>query len=212
MNFPLHELMPVGYVQDLARSSRARLLAQEWVRNGFNLSAAYRTVLHREPKWRKNGVAKLYHEMDEFVDELGILLKDARIDKTQVLNILWSMLHASILDYFDENGRILSITELKRLPRTMQMLIHKLKVHRTEEPVRDKDGNVMLDDMGKPQLTCTTRVEIEVPEKIVAIQQLAAMMRWTGPVMVANINVNLGILMAELDDKRKLLELSYGDT
>lgn len=211
MSIDLKELMPAAPIKDLVRSSRARLLAQEFVRNGFNLAAAYRTALNRQPTWRKNGTVKAPHEMDEFVDELSIIMKDARIDKTEVLNILWSMIHASVLDFFDEHGNVLSMAELKQLPRVMQILIHKIKVHRTESPVRDKDGNVMLDDMGKPHLAYTTRVEVEVPEKLVAIRQLAEIMRWVGPSVTINANVNIGILMAEMDDKRKLVEQSYGD-
>lgn len=195
-------------VKNISKPVQARLIAQEYVRNGMDLNKAFQTVTHKPPKNRP--ISRLVGDMDQFIDELRLCLNRADINKERALTFLWSIIQSSILDFFDDTGRMLPVAEMKKLPRVLQQLIHKIDVRTVEFVLTDKDKNPILDDLGRVQKGMKQEVTIEMPHKLEAIKQLAQIMRWVGPNTVINNNlIGIGTLMAHLDTKRQNLEDAY---
>lgn len=201
--------IPEKRVMKQAKALRARLLAQEYVRNGMNIKAAYRTVTKMEPGTKRIDAMTKGH-VDEFVDELRQLVDAAQIDQSAVLNNLWTLIESSIFDFFDDNGNTLTIKQIKQLPRVYQQLVEQVKVKRVQLPVHDKDGKPLLDDNGSPYLRVVEEVEIKLPPKLVAIELLAKIMKWIGPnVVINNNNTNIAVVMTEKAQARRRLEDHY---
>lgn len=202
--------VPAIEANRVRKQLRARLVAQEYIRNGMDFAAAWRTVTGSETKNNNLGMMKMLgHETDVFMDEISKLVNKSDIDKERVLNILYSMINSSALDFMDENGDMLSVAELKKLPRVMQLMISKVDVTTTEEVVTDKDKKPILDDNGSPYIIRKQKVKIEIPERMAAINQLAQLMRWVGPAVNLNINLNVGKLMAEADERASRSRVIY---
>lgn len=191
---------------------RARMMAQEWMRNGQDLPGAYAAVTKRNrPRSRTLSVLTAGNE-DIFIDEVKDRFKASGVDKEAVLNFLWALIESSLLDFFDEHGRILPIAELKKMPRIYQRMITEMSVKTVEIPVLDELKRPMCDDVGRPYLRVESSVRIKMPEKLAALQQLATIMKWVGaPSVVINDHrtVNVGALMADGDSRKRNLEKSY---
>lgn len=201
--------IPTKRVHKQATKLRARLLAQEYVRNGMNLKAAYHTVTKMDAG-NKNVADLTKGHVDEFIDELRNLVDAAQIDQSAVLNNLWTLIESSIFDFFDDNGNTLTIKQMKQLPRVYQQLVEQVKIKRVQLPVNDKDGKPMLDDNGSPYLRVVEEVEIKLPPKLVAIELLAKIMKWIGPnVVINNNNTNIAVVMTEKAQARRRLEDHY---
>jgi hypothetical protein len=200
-------------MKSLSAAAFARLLAQEYIRNGMNLASAYVTLSGcTEATAASSHIAKMTRgHLDEFVDEIKVQLAKADIELERVLAQLWTILQTSALDFFGDDGKLLPVRELKRLPRCIQAIIGDITVKSTEVVVKDAAGNVMVDDTGRPYLRLEQKVHVAVPNKLEAHRQLAALMKWTGPqTVINNFNtVNIGVAMATADDRRRRLELSY---
>lgn len=220
MSIPLLQLIPAKTRDDPVEAPRppnktiakmqarakVRLIAQEYVRNGMSFPKAYQTVTGHKAK--ATMFKTLRHHSDEFVDEIGRVLERSDIERESALNLLWAMVNTSILDFVDEHGTMLPVSELKRLPRVMQVMIHKMKVTTTQLPVRDENGKYMLDDVGRPFLKNVSKVEIEIPEKITALTQLAQLMKWVSPAG-GNTTYNIGTLMVDADSRGQRLGRTY---
>jgi hypothetical protein len=203
--------MPVAKAEITGKRMKARAIAREWIRNGMNARQAYKTVTGFEPQ-NKNLNQMMRGCMDDFVDELRGLVEASKVDQTAVLNMLWELIHISILDYFDDDGNVMPVRELKKLSRVHQSLIDQIKVVTSQKPVYDKDGKVMVDDNGRPYLQTEQAVEIKLPPKLLAVDQLAKIMKWVGPaVVINNHTTNVAMLMQEKDNKMRQLESMYGD-
>ena len=149
-------------------------------------------------------------QRDVFIDELRLILDKTDVEKDRALSILWSMINISLLDYFDDNGDILPVRELKKLPRIYQIMLTEIDVQSYQHPVTDKEGKVMCDDNGSPYLRTETKVKLKLPDKQSAMNQLAQIMRWVGPSTVINNNtVNIGSMMVEADARRGRAEIIY---
>lgn len=196
----------------LRKEGIARMVAQEYVRNGFRFGAAYRTVTGSKTTPDNHSMHKLLGpNMDIFMDEVRLMVERSDIDKDKALNLLWAIVNTSVLDYMDDYGRTLSIKELKALPRTMQVMIHEVKVKVTHELIKGEDGKPILDDIGSPYMKRVEQVFIKIPEKMVAINQLALLMRWSGPMVNLNVNINVGQLMIEADERQKRVGRMYDE-
>lgn len=189
--------------------AKARLIAQEYVRNGMDFVDAYNTVCHT--RYVKNSMTVyrlLGKSTDTFIEELNRLLDKADIDRDKALGILWAMVNTSILDFLDEHGNMLPVKELKKLPRVMQVILSEIEVHTKQMIANGPDGKPMLNDMGVPYTLTVSHVKIKVPEKLAAMRQLAEIMRWVGPSVQVN-NFNVGAMMVEADARRKTLDKVY---
>lgn len=201
--------IPNKKVHKQANQLRARLIAQEYVRNGMNMKAAYKTVTKMDAG-NHNLNAMCHGHVDEFIDELRSMVDAAQIDQAAVLNNLWVLIESSIFDFFDDNGNTLTIKQIKQLPRVYQQLVEQVKVKRVQLPVNDKDGKPLLDDNGSPYLRVIEEVEIKMPPKLVAIELLAKIMKWIGPnVVINNNNTNIAVVMTEKAQARRRLEDHY---
>lgn len=189
--------------------AKARLIAQEYVRNGMDFISAYNTVCHT--RYVKNSMTVyrlLGKTTDTFIAELNRLLERADIDREKALGILWAMVNTSILDFMDEHGNLLPVAEMKKLPRVMQVILSEIEVHSKQVIANGPDGKPLLNDMGVPYVLTVSHVKIKVPEKLAAMRQLAEIMRWVGPSVQVN-NFNIGALMSEADSRRKTLDKVY---
>lgn len=200
---------PKHSLHKIRKAARARLVAQEFVRNGMNLVAAYRTVVGKKYAGKGTSIMSIMGEStDVFVEELSRIIDKSDISRDRALSILWTMINTSILDFIDDNGNVLPIAELRKLPRVVQLMISKIEVTVSQKEVRDAKGNPMLDDNGSPFMATSQRVKIEVPERMAALMQLAQIMRWVGPTTVIN-NINLGRLMSDADARASRAEIIY---
>ncbi len=197
-------------VEAINRPLRARLIAQEFVRNGMDIAAAYSTVTGYKKTKKSTTHKMLLGQLDEFVSELKTLLITSRVDQEQALNFLWSVLQTSILDFFQDDGQVMSMVELKKLPRILQRMIHQIEVKSAQVPVLDENKRPMLDDNGSPYLRVESYCKIEIPAKLEAIKQLAQIMHWVGPQVVINNNTtNIAVLMSQGDNRRRRMERIY---
>jgi hypothetical protein len=203
-----HPTTPLRY------ALKARLLAQEYIRNGLDLREAYATV---NPTTARDSITAMSintmmrGHMDDFVDELKTLITKSDIEMDGALSMLWEIMHASLLDYFGPDGKMLTIQQMKLLPRSLQRIIVKLDVRTKEVALKDSSGMPMVDDKGRPYLATEQWVRVEIPSKLEAIKQLALMMKWVGPETVINNNtyINVATIMSNADDRRRRLEKVY---
>lgn len=195
----------------IRKKTMARLVAQEYVRNGMDLVGAYNTV--NQTNYVKSSMTMhrlLGKGTDEFVEELERLVKRVDIDRDRALGILWSMVNASILDFMDDHGNVMSVKELKKLPRVLQQLISKIDVQTKQEvAIHPQTKQPLLDDMGRPYLITHSRVRIEIPDKMTAMRQLAEIMRWVGPATQINNFIDVGAAMAEADARTRRMGRIY---
>jgi hypothetical protein len=188
---------------------RTRLIAQEYVRNGMDLPLAVSTITGNKLNRRLSAAKILGKNMDAFMAEVNALVGKSDIERDKALEFLWAMLHTSVLDFFDDHGHVLSIKEMKKLPRIMQMMLSKVKVKIREDVVTDEKKKPILDDNGSPYLRRTEYVEVEIPEKMAAINQLAQIMRWIGPLVKVDVNVNVGRTMVDADARTESVGRIY---
>jgi hypothetical protein len=194
----------------LKKTARARLIAQEFVRNGMNLRSAIHTVTGSNPKSNSNGIMTLLGDStDVFVEELSSVVSKSDVDRERALSLLWAMVNTSILDFIDDHGHVLPVPELRKLPRIMQIMLSKIDVSTKQHTVRGEDGKIMRDDNGSPYLATEQRVRIELPERMLALGQLAQIMRWVGPSVLVQNNINIGRLMSDADGRRDRAEIIY---
>lgn len=228
MKIPLQDLLPAPAADEQPTSkaaiqrkhqlrvvraeAQARLIAQEYVRNGMNLISAYNTVTGSHYPQRGKGHLTAYRllgkSMDVFIEELNRIMAKTDISRERALAILWTMVNTSILDFLDDTGNVLPVKELKKLPRVMQLVISEIEVTSKQVVAKGADGKELMDDMGRPYLLTLSHVKVKVPDRITAFRQLAEVMRWIGPSVQIN-NYNIGTLMAEADAKATNIEQVY---
>lgn len=196
----------------LRKTARARLIAQEYVRNGMNLRQAMITVTGSKSLKPGNSLMALLGDTtDVFVDELAKLVDKSDVNRDRALNLLWAMVNTSVLDFIDDRGDTLPIAELRKLPRVMQVMLHKISVTSKQEVVKGEDGKVMRDDNGSPFLATIQTVKVELPDKMIAMSQLAQMMRWVGPTTLINQTFNIGRAMADADARAERATIIYDE-
>lgn len=188
---------------------RARLAAQEYVRNGMVFREAWRTVTGITGYASNNILKTLGKQTDIFMDELSRIMGKSDIDRDRALNILWTMVNTSIIDFVHDNGQMMTIPQLRKLPRVMQIIISDIDVVTSQDVVKDDKGKVMLDDNGSPYLRTTQKVKIKIPEKMLAVQQLAQLMRWVGPTGGTMVNINIGRMMSDADARQQRVAEVY---
>lgn len=189
---------------------RARLMAQEWLRNGQDIASAYSTVTGRKHPRNKTLSLLTNGNEDAFIDEIRILYGESGIDKVQILDFLWAVTQASLLDFFNEKGQLLDMVELRKMPRVYQRMITEMDVSTSETPLLGAHKQPMMDDDGKVIMKTVSRVKIKMPEKLAAIAQLASIMKWIGPsVLIDNRTINIAEMMTEGDSRLRKMEKSY---
>lgn len=190
----------------------ARLVASEYLRNGLKMKEAFESVAKQRYSTRAFH-ALVNSEDGAFLSEIDTALKSADIEKNKVLGLLWAHATASPLDFMDDDGVILSIAELKKLPRELKALIEEIKVHREEVQVKGADGKPMLDEDGAPMMRVVEKVYLKFPSKQGALNTIAQIGKLIGPSTVTNnfnYVANIGQVMMEADNRRAQLLSSRG--
>lgn len=197
----------------IAMKVRARLLAQEFLRNGQNIQKAYSTVVGRPVK-TQNASGFMRKHFDVFVDELQQAMEHAEIAKEQVLALLWAQARTSILDFFNDDGNVMTIAEMKRLPPILRALIDDVRVTTEEVALRDDAGNLVKGPDDLPYVTTRQKVHIQLVNKQEALRQLAAIMRWVGPHTVINNNtqINYAAVQIAADNRVARMNALYKPT
>jgi len=192
----------------MQRVLSARLVASEYLRNGLDIRAAYESVTHK--RYTASRFNAMMTAGNSFMEEINIALKTADVEKNKVLALLWAQATTSPLDFMDDNGVILPIATLKKLPREFQALIEEVKVTTTYVPVRDDDNKIMKDKDGKPLLKPEQHVHLKFPSKQAALNTIAQIGKMVGPAVLNNTTINMfsiGAAMAEADAHRgRLME------
>lgn len=195
-------------VRKVREKLMARLIASEYLRNGLRMKDAYESVTG------KRYTSRAFHSLIDadsgaFMKEIDNALVSADIEKNKVLGLLWAQATTSPLDFMDDDGVILPIAELKKLPREFQALIEEVKVFREEKPAKDEEGNILRNDDGSVQMTTVERVQLKFPSKQNALNTIAQIGKLIGPTSVTNNNynfvANIGQLMVDADNRRASL-------
>lgn len=204
---------PAVKTKRLQRVISARLVANEYLRNGLDLKQAYEDVTHK--KYSPARFNAMLSEDTAFLDEVNIALTSADLEKNKIVGMLWAMACVSPLDFMDDEGVTLSVKDLKALPREMQAMLEAVDVTNEQVPVKDQDGQVMTDESGRPYLRVVQKVQVRiVKSKKEALSTLAQIGKFIGPTMLNQTNVtvyNVAQSISDADNRRmKLLESRLG--
>src|ERR1700750_478626 len=105
--------VPAHESHRIRKQMRARMVAQEYMRNGMDFAEAWKSVTGNKSMPSNMSMMKaLGPETDIFMDEISKIVNKSDSDRERALGILWTMVNTSILDFMDDNGDILSIAEL----------------------------------------------------------------------------------------------------
>lgn len=176
---------PAKTAAAVKRTAMARLVALEWLRNGGRFPDAWATVTGGSPQPMAQA---LKDDMPVFLAEVERGLQKAGVDKEQILAMLNAQAMMSPLDFIDDEGRTLTVAELKKLPRHLQAAIEGIKVTNSEKIATTPSGAPILDDDGNPIKVPVQTVEIMLVDKQKATKLMAEIMRWVGSGI--NININ----------------------
>lgn len=198
---------PKPEAKKLRKQATSRLLGQAYLRTGCDLKAAFREVFPEGAestfRWEK------IPDLDAFTEEIAATLNASEVTQAAAMNVLWTVVQSSVLDFLDDNGRVLPIDQLRKLPRVMHTVLSEIKVTVQQTPVRDASGEPMLDDMGKPYQSEKSFVHIKLLDKLVAVRQLAEIMKLVGPSSVVHTHLNIGEFITAADARARRLGRTY---
>lgn len=158
-------------VEHAAMEADVRHWVRCWAKSGWDPIEA---TAQMHPELKKSEIQRISQQyrnspmlndaligiMREISDRLEITADDAA-------EILSQQATTSVIDFFGDDGRMLGIKDLRRLPRAKQLALKKLKV--TEAESYDKDGNL---------LQSRTTTEVEAYDIQQAIERLARLRQW----------------------------------
>lgn len=193
---------PKVRVGKITKAITARLVANEYLRNGLDIKRAYEDVTHKKYHLSRFRVMIAQHD-NAFLSEIDLALRSADVEKNHVLALLWAQATTSPLDFMDDNGVVLPIAELKKLPRELQALIEVVKVTTTYVAARDTDGKPVMSDDGVPLMVPEQFVYLKFPSKQAALNTIAQIGKLIGPsVLIQTSITNIGQIMLDADSRR----------
>jgi len=155
----------------LASDVELRQFVRLWARCGWD---SHQAVAKLHPELRPNEIAAVVinyrnsrHIKAALQDVLHEVSESSTMTQIEAETILTSHALTSILDFFDDDGKVLSIASMRKLPRRSQLSIKKLRVTRVEQ----------LDDSGKVK-EVKTHAEVEMYDVQKAIEQLSRLRQW----------------------------------
>jgi hypothetical protein len=161
-------------------------VAREWINNGLNQTSAYAAVFGVSLASAKCPASKLFNS-SWFRSKLWRMMGGADgeladLPKEYFFQRQINILESNILDYVGDDGRWLTIEELRELPEAQQVMIEDLNMVNNTRPMAltDQHGNVVKDDNGEPYMVEVKdqRVRIRLPDKHKAMELLAKGMKW----------------------------------
>lgn len=196
----------------LKMDMRAAMIAREYMRNGGKIGDAYQAVTHFSPGTRSME-ALLGTGLQKFLDEIALGMKRAGIDKDEFAQMLHAQSFMSALDFVDNEGFTLSISELKRLPPHIRAAITKVEQKITPRALVDPTtGQVFVDDNGNPYYVNERYTKVWIADKERARDLLANMMKWTGPnTLVDNRKVvnNYATVVRQADTRTSRIQKTF---
>jgi len=142
-----------------------------WSENGWDAGVATVAMF---PELRGKEITNAVQEIKShprferlFLDAMQEIADRMSLRQDEASEILSRQATTSILDFFADDGNLLSIAEMRRLPRHKQLAIKKLKVTTREE--FNKDGE---------KTASITQTEIEGYDIQKAIEQLSRLHQW----------------------------------
>lgn len=157
-------------VVKLASEIETRQFVREWARCEWD---ALQAVAKLHPELRTNELERVaggYRRSPHFEAALLDVLKEIHevvLTQESAEEILSRHATTSVLDFFEDSGKVKSIAEMRKMPRHAQLAIKKLKCSVVED--LNDDGSVKRR---------THYAEIEAYDAQKAIEQLARMKEW----------------------------------
>lgn len=180
----------------------SRLVANEYLRNGMDMKRAYETVT-KKPYTPAKFQAMLSAPDCPFMGEIDTALKASEIEKNKVLAILWVQATSVLFDFMDDEGNMLTIAEIKKLPREIQALVKEAEVHTSYEHVMDEEGKPLKDKKGEFLMVPKQYVKLKMIDKQKALDSIAQIGKLIGPtVLNQNFVTNIGQIMLDADNRR----------
>lgn len=180
----------------------SRLIANEYLRNGLNMKAAFEVVTKKTYTTQRFN-AMLSADDQAFIREIDVALKAADVEKNKVLGLLWTQATSTPLDFMDDDGMILPIAELKKLPRELQALIEEVTVKTEYVLAKDENGKTIRNEDGVALQVPKNYVRIKFPSKQNALNTIAQIGKLVGPSIIQqNFITNIGQVMVDADNRR----------
>jgi len=134
--------------------------------------------------------------------------KEKPLTKDYAIKVWRHMVECNVLDYMDDDGKCLSVKELKKLHKYVQLSIKKIDI-KTEEKKVMLRGKPVLDDDGKPMTELHQHVSIELIDKQRALSDLARAEQWIQTHIDVNVTVPVSadILIAAANKRAKKLRV-----
>lgn len=190
-----------------ARNIKYHEIAKEFVNNGCRQTLAYATVTGNNPRTCGTQATRLFRK--PFMTELirGYITGDHEAPRTKewALKKWQEMVEANVLNYLTDEGDWLTVAELRELPKAEQQAIKKIKVRTIEEPVM-LNGEMIMDN-GKPIMTTTQKVEIELYDRQKALSDMARAEKWIETHMNVSISAPVGadlLINAQVERQKRL--------
>ena len=171
---------------DPARDLKYHEVAREFISNGFDQTKAYAAVFGCSKRSAKANASKLFNSTT-FRAKLAQMMQGtdgnlAELPKEYLLQKLVNVLELNILDYVGDDGRWLTVEELRALPLELQQELEDFRMTNTIRHValKDVDGNVVRQENGEPHTieVKEQQVYLKLPSKQAARDLLAKVMNW----------------------------------
>lgn len=161
-------------------------VAREWISNGMDQTKAYAAVYGCSLRAAKHQASLLFSSAT-FRAKLAQMMQGtdgnlAELPKEYLLQKLVNVLELNILDYVGNDGRWLTVEELRALPLELQQELEDFRMTNTVRHVALKtvDGEVVRDRNGEPHMVEVREQQVyfKLPSKQAARELLAKVMNW----------------------------------
>jgi hypothetical protein len=194
---------------NVGRNFKYHEIAKEFINNGCRQTLAYCTVTGTNIKTSGKNATRLFRKpfMTQLIRAYMLGDHDAPRTKDWAIKKWTEMVETNVLNFVNDDGEFLSVSELKELPDYVQEQIKKIKVKNVREPLM-KHGEKVLDENDKPIYVHTQYVEIELYDKMKALADLARAEKWIENHMNVNVTtpVSAEMLIEAQIARQKRLE------
>lgn len=179
---------------------RADVAAHHLIDMNFRERDAYEATFGCTKKQARSECARYFRKPYVIKAVKRVLFGDLAADEVEGAGKEWAIerwqeqLNISPLDYFDDEGKVLPVKELKKLPAWFRRNLTGITSTRTEVPVTH-NGEEVMDDEGKPLVIVTDNVSITMVSKEKALENIAKCLKW---IQSHNVNVDITVGMDAL--------------
>jgi len=166
---------------DPARDIQYHELAREFINNGFKQTKAYAAVFGMTLKKASVPASRVFNStwMRALIHDM-LMGQDGEpnVEKSYLIEKLMKQIESNVLDYIDDDGAFLNVTELKALPKFCQQIIKKVEVHTWHTPNMINVGSEDEPNFEQHGEIRNQRVKLELWDKQKAMELLAKAMQW----------------------------------